>query len=85
MAHTLDQFLGAHDGLCVHAPRVPARDLRVAIRAKQFSFDTQPSGSSRPGGLVRRASRRHFLGRDDLVRDPYLIEQSRCGNPVVRP
>ena len=26
----------------------------------------------------------HLLGRDDLVRNAYLIEQPRCGNPVVR-
>jgi hypothetical protein len=35
------------------------------------------------GPLCRRMSQLS-LGRDDLVGNAYLVEQPRCGDPVVR-
>jgi hypothetical protein len=36
-------------------------------------------------GPLCRTMSQFPLGRDDLVRNAYLVEEPRSGNPVVRP
>lgn len=62
--------------------RLLSRVIGFDTGLKRCRFEDTAVGQLPPS--PRRALRRHLLGRDDLVRNAYLIEQPRCGNPVVR-